>query len=156
MTKRNPSSILVQNRKAFHNYFIEERFEAGIVLYGSEVKSIRAGSSNLADAYAEEDSGEILLLNAYIATYEGANRFNHAPRRKRKLLLHRREIKKLIGKITTKGYTLIPLNLHLSEKNLIKVEIGLAKGKKQYDKRESEKQRDWQRQKNRALQEKND
>jgi SsrA-binding protein len=146
--KPEPSKkIIAQNRRARHEYFIEESLEVGIVLMGSEVKSVREGNVNIADSYADEQNGEVLLLQAYIAEYKGANQFNHIPKRPRKLLLHKNEIKKLFGKLKVKGYTLVPLSIYLNEKNIVKLEIGLAKGKKQYDKRASEKERDWNRDK---------
>lgn len=143
--------IIAQNRKARYEYFIEDSFEAGIVLKGSEVKSLRAGNANITDAYAHEDNGEVYLMGAYIAEYKGANQFNHVPKRPRKLLLHKNEIQKMFGKLKVKGYTLVPLSIYLNEKNMVKVEIGLAKGKKQYDKRATEKERDWQRNKDRII-----
>ncbi|MCE3232648.1 MAG: smpB [Rickettsiaceae bacterium] len=151
MSKPEPEKqIIAQNRKARYEYFIEEVLEAGIVLKGSEVKSLREGNANITDAYADEQDGEVLLLQSYIAEYKGANQFNHQPKRPRKLLLHRREIKKLFGKLKVKGYTLVPLSIYFNEKKIVKVELGLAKGKKQYDKREAEKERDWNRDKARG------
>ena len=124
------------NRKAYHDYRIEESIEAGIVLTGTEIKSIRAGQVNLRQAYARVEDGELWLLNAHIAPYEKGNRYNHVPTRPRKLLLHRAEINRLVGKATEKGFTLVPLKMYLKD-GIAKVEIGLAKGKKLYDKRES-------------------
>jgi SsrA-binding protein len=147
------NKIIAQNRKARHDYFIEDSFEAGIMLQGSEVKSIREGNVNLTDAFAEQRNGDVYMMGAYIAEYKGATHFNHHTRRPRKLLLHKSEIQKLFGKLKVKGYTLVPLSLYLNEKNLVKVELGLAKGKKQHDKREALKERDWQRQKDRAMKE---
>jgi SsrA-binding protein len=143
--------LIAQNRRARHEYFIEDSFEAGIVLMGSEVKSVREGNVSIADSYADENNGEVLLLNSYIAEYKGANQFNHIPKRPRKLLMHRREIKKLFGKLKVKGYTLVPLSIYLNEKNIVKIEMGLAKGKKQHDKRATEKERDWNRDKARIV-----
>jgi SsrA-binding protein len=143
--------VIAQNRKARHEYFIEDNFEAGIVLQGSEVKSIRAGHVNLIDAFAEQKNGEVYMMGAHIAEYKGATHFQHHPRRPRKLLLHRAEIQKLFGKLKVKGYTLVPLSIYINEKNLIKVELGLAKGKKQHDKRAAQKEKDWKRQKQRLL-----
>lgn len=145
--------IIAQNKKARHNYFIEESFEAGIVLLGSEVKSVRDGKVNISDAYTDDIKGEFYLINSHIAEYKGANRFNHKPLRPRKLLMHKKEIKKLFGKLKIKGYTLVPLALYFNNKNIIKVEMGLAKGKKQHDKRESIKERDIERDKRRELRE---
>ena len=136
---------IVDNKKAFHDYFIEERFEAGMVLEGWEVKSIRAGRVQLKEAYVIVRSGEVFLFGAHISPLPTASTHIHPdPVRTRKLLLNADEIKKLIGKVERAGYTLVPLNLHYI-KGRIKCEIGLAKGKKQHDKRESEKQRDTQR-----------
>ncbi len=136
---------IVDNKKAFHDYFIEERYEAGMVLEGWEVKSIRAGRVQLKEAYVIVRAGEIYLLGSHISPLPTASTHIHPdPVRTRKLLLNGEEIKKLIGKVERAGYTLVPLNLHYG-KGRIKCEIGLAKGKKQHDKRESEKQRDWQR-----------
>ena len=142
---------IIENRKAFHDYFIEERYEAGLALEGWEVKAIRAGRSQLKEAYVVVKNGEVYLLGAHISPLSSASTHVSAdPVRTRKLLLHGEEIKKLIGKVDRAGYTLIPLNLHFS-KGRIKLEIGLAKGKKQYDKRDAEKKRDWQREQQRLL-----
>jgi SsrA-binding protein len=136
---------IVDNKKAFHDYFIEERFEAGIVLEGWEVKSIRAGRVQLKEAYVIVRNGEVFLFGSHISPLSAAStHVNPDPVRTRKLLLNADEIKKLIGKVERAGYTLVPLNLHF-QKGRIKCEIGLAKGKKQHDKRDAEKQRDWQR-----------
>lgn len=153
-TKTLAPRIVAQNRKARHDYFIEETLEAGIVLQGSEVKSLREGKANIIDAHALEAGGEMLLLNAYIPEYKGANRFNHEPRRPRKLLLHRKQINKLIGKVKISGMTLVALSIYFNEHNKAKVELALVKGKKAYDKRESEKERDWEREKGRLLRDK--
>ncbi|HZW22608.1 SsrA-binding protein SmpB [Noviherbaspirillum sp.] len=136
---------IVDNKKAFHDYFIEERYEAGMVLQGWEVKAIRAGRVQLKEAYVIVRQGEVFLFGAHISALPTAStHVNPDPVRTRKLLLNAEEIKKLIGKVERAGYTLVPLNLHYT-KGRIKCEVGLAKGKKQHDKRESEKQRDWQR-----------
>lgn len=136
---------IVDHKKAFHDYFIEERYEAGMVLQGWEVKAIRAGRVQLKEAYVIVRQGEVFLFGAHISPLPTAStHVNPDPVRTRKLLLNAEEIKKLIGKVERAGYTLVPLNLHYT-KGRIKCEIGLAKGKKQHDKRESEKQRDWQR-----------
>ena len=131
----------ILNRKANHDYFIKSTIEAGIELKGTEIKSIRKGSANIADAYARIKNDEVLLTNMYIAKYEEGNRFNHDERRERKLLLHKKEIIKLRQEIETKRYTLIPLRLYF-KKNKAKIELALAQGKKLYDKRETIKQRD--------------
>ncbi|HYD60052.1 MAG TPA: SsrA-binding protein SmpB [Noviherbaspirillum sp.] len=136
---------IVDNKKAFHDYFIEERYEAGMVLHGWEVKAIRAGRVQLKEAYVIVRQGEVFLFGSHISPLPTAStHVNPDPVRTRKLLLNGEEIKKLIGKVERAGYTLVPLNLHYT-KGRIKCEVGLAKGKKQHDKRESEKQRDWQR-----------
>lgn len=138
---------IVDNKKAFHDYFIEERYEAGIVLQGWEAKSIRAGRVQLKEAYVIVRNGEVFLFGSHISPLPTAStHINPDPVRTRKLLLNADEIKKLIGKVERAGYTMVPINLHYM-KGRIKCEIGLAKGKKQHDKRETEKQRDWQREK---------
>ena len=142
---------IVDNKKAFHDYFIEERYEAGMVLSGWEVKSIRAGRANLKEAYVIVKNGEIFLFGAHISALTSASSHVHPEAlRTRKLLLHGEEIKRLIGKVERAGYTLVPINLHYL-RGRIKCEIGLAKGKKQHDKRAVEKERDWQRDKARLL-----
>ncbi|CEH32233.1 SsrA-binding protein [Aneurinibacillus migulanus] len=146
--------VLAQNKKARHDYFIEETYEAGIVLTGTEIKSIRRGRVNLKDGYAGIRNGEAWLYNVHISEYEQGNRYNHDPVRTRKLLLHRSEIYKLLGQTKMQGYSLVPLRLYLKG-GFCKVEIGLAKGKKNYDKRESIKQRDAQREMQRALRDRN-
>ena len=133
---------IANNRKARFNYTVEEEIEAGIMLLGSEVKSIRDGKINISDGYAAEQNGDILLLNVHISEYKGANKFNHAPLRPRKLLLHKKQIDKLLGKMHTKGLSLVPLSLYFNSKNIIKVNMGVCKGKKLYDKRASIKERD--------------
>ena len=132
------------NRKARHNYTITDTFEAGIVLTGTEIKSIRAGKVTLSDAYARVERGEAWLMNAHIAPFDQGNRYNHEPRRDRKLLLHRLEIDSLMGKAAAKGLTVVPLRLYISDRGRAKVELGLAHGKKKADKRQAERDRDWQ------------
>jgi SsrA-binding protein len=132
--------IVTVNRRARHDYFIEESFEAGIVLVGSEVKSLRDGRANLTDSYARINNGEVVLINAHISHYPAASMLNHEPTRTRKLLMHKREIDRLTGKVKERGLTLIPLKLYFKE-GRAKVELGLARGKKTYDKRESIKER---------------
>ena len=149
--KKTFSAPRIDNRAARHHYTIEDDLEAGIVLQGTEVKSLREGKANIKDAHAAEKQGEIWLFNAYIAEYSAGNRMNHESRRPRKLLLHKREVNKLLGLVAQKGKTLVPLALYFNEKGRIKVKLGIAQGKKKHDKRESEKQRDWQRQKERLL-----
>ena len=141
------------NRKARHEYSIEDVFEAGLVLQGTEVKSLRNGNANIRDAYAYERGEEIWLNNSYIAEYKQGNRFNHAPTRERKLLLKSKEIRKLIGALKTKGTTLIPLELFFNERGIAKLSIGLATGKKKHEKREAIKERDWKREQSRILKE---
>ena len=143
--------VVAQNRKARFNYIIEEEVEAGIILLGSEVKSIRAGKININESYADEKNGSIYLFNSNISTYEGANQFNHSPTRPRELLLHKKQINKLLGKIQIKGVTLVPLCLYFNRRGIIKVKIGIAKGKKLYDKRASIKERDEKRQRARDI-----
>lgn len=152
MAGRHDDKVLAQNRKAFHDFFIEETFEAGIVLTGTEIKSIRRGKANLRDAYARIEGREVFLHNLHISPYEQGNRFNHDPLRTRKLLLHRAEISKLIGASREKGYTLVPTKMYLRN-GFCKVELGLAKGKKQHDKREAMKKRDADREIAKALRE---
>ncbi|MCE2927711.1 MAG: SsrA-binding protein SmpB [Rickettsiales bacterium] len=154
--KADSSSITVaNNRKAFANYAIEEEFEAGLVLTGTEVKSLRAGKANIADAYAGPKGEELWLFNATIAPYAGGNRFNHEERRPRKLLMHKRQINKLIGRLKVKGVTLVPLALYFNSRGMAKIKLGLGTGKKEYEKRDTIKQRDWQRDKARIMREKN-
>lgn len=150
---KSPAGIKIaaQNRKARHDYFIEDKLEAGIALLGTEVKSLRAGGCQLTDAYADVEKGELWLLNAHIPEYAGGNRFNHAPKRPRKLLVHKRELSKLIGAVEREGRTLVPLAIYFNQQGRAKVELGLAKGKKKFDKRESEKARDWSRERARLL-----
>ena len=143
--------LVAQNRRAFHDYFVEERFEAGLVLSGTEVKSLREGRATISEAHAGEMGGELWLFNAYIPEFHGGNRFNHETRRPRKLLLRRREVSRLFGAVRREGMTLVPLSLFFTPRGWAKVELGLAKGKKKADKRESIKQRDWKRDKARLL-----
>ena len=133
--------IEIKNKKAFFDYFIEDKYEAGIVLTGTEIKSIRKGSANLKDSYARIKNGEVFLTNMFISTYEEGNRFNHDERRERKLLLNKKEIYKIRDKIEKEGYSLIPVRLYLKN-GRAKLEIGIAKGKKNYDKRQSLKEKD--------------
>ena len=146
--------LVARNRKARHNYFIEDRLEAGLVLSGTEVKSLRQGRASIVEAYASDEAGELFLFNANIPAYAAANRFNHEPKRPRKLLVRKRQLDRLIAQIRREGYTLVPLSLYFTERGKAKVELGLAKGKRKADKRESEKQRDWKRDKARLLREK--
>lgn len=144
--------VVTQNKKARHDYHIEDRYEAGIVLSGTEIKSIRAGRVNLKDSFARIQNGEVYLMNMHISPYEQGNRYNHDPTRSRKLLLHRREIDKLVGLTKEKGYALIPLRIYLKN-GFAKVELAVAKGKKLHDKRQALKEKDAQRQIERAFRE---
>ncbi|MFQ8429849.1 SsrA-binding protein SmpB [Amaricoccus sp. W119] len=145
--------IVAENRKARHNYFIEDDLETGIVLEGSEVKSLRTGKANIAESYASVEDGELWLINGYIPAYDRARAFGHEERRRRKLLVTRRELSKLWQGIGREGMTLVPLALYFNEKGYAKLKLGIAKGKKMADKRETEKKRDWNRQKARLLRE---
>lgn len=147
-------SPTIQNRRARYDYSIEDEIEAGIVLQGTEVKSLRKGEANLNDAYAGEYGEEMWLYNSYIAEYEGGNRFNHETRRPRKLLLSKKEIKKLMGRVKAKGVTLVPLAIYFNSRGFAKVKLGLATGKKQHEKRDSIKDREWERQKSRLTKDK--
>ena len=133
--KKQTSRVIAQNKKAYHEYFVEEKYEAGISLFGTEVKSIRAGAVNLKDSYCSFKNGELYVLGMHISPYEKGNIFNREPLRERKLLMHRRELNKLFGVVSQKGLTLVPLSLYFSGKN-VKVEVGLCRGKKLYDKRD--------------------
>ena len=140
-----------QNRRARHDYLIEDTLEAGLVLQGSEVKVLRTGQASINEAYADAQAGELFLVNANIPEYKAANRFSHEPRRPRKLLLHRKEVNKLLGAIRREGVTIVPLSIYFNERGRAKVELGLAKGKKMADKRQAEKDRSWQRDKARIM-----
>ena len=146
--------VAAANRRARFNYEIGQTLEAGIALTGTEVKSLREGRSNIADSYAGERGGELWLYNAYIPEYLQANRFNHETRRPRKLLLHKREIGKLIGAVQREGMTLVALKIYFNDRGRAKVELGVARGKKLHDKRDTEKKRDWDREKGRLLRDK--
>ncbi len=146
-------TIIADNRKARFNYEIGEVLEAGIALSGTEVKSLRQSKANIAESYVSPEAGEIWLINAYIPEYQKASRFNHQPRRPRKLLLHKREIARLIVAAQQQGMTIVPLKLYFNDRGVAKVEIALARGKKIHDKRETEKKRDWQREKARLMRE---
>ncbi|MEN8236867.1 MAG: SsrA-binding protein SmpB [Pseudomonadota bacterium] len=153
MAKKKPSgkNVVCLNRRARHDYHIEESLEAGLVLFGSEVKSLRSGRASIVESYATEQEGEIFLLNANIPAYTYSHMRNHDPTRPRKLLLKKREVRRLIGAITRKGMTLVPLSIYFNDKGKAKLELGIAKGKRKYEKRETEKARDWQRQKQRLM-----
>ena len=150
--KEKPNyKIVSDNRRARFDYEIGEVFEAGMMLTGTEVKSLRTGKANIAESYADARRGEVWLVNANITEYVQAGRFNHPQKRPRKLLLHKRQINKLIGAVEREGMTLVPLKLYFNDKGRAKVELALAKGKKLHDKRETEKKRDWAREKGRLM-----
>jgi SsrA-binding protein len=149
--KDDNNKVIAENRKARFAYAIGETLEVGIMLVGSEVKSLRGGQSTIAESYAHAKDGELWLVNSYIPEYTQASRFNHEPKRTRKLLVHKREANKLAAAIQREGMTLVPLKMYFNQKGKAKVLLGLAKGKKMHDKRETEKQRDWQRDKARLM-----
>ena len=149
--KDDAQKIVADNRKARHLYFIESTLEAGIALTGSEVKSLRTGKANIAESYAHAKDGEIFLVNSYIPEYTMANRFNHEPRRVRKLLVRKSEVRKLAAAVQREGMTLVPLKLYFNPRGIAKIELGIAKGKKLHDKRQTEKARDWARDKARLM-----
>lgn len=153
--KKDSSTTVAVNRKARHGYSIEEEVEAGIVLVGTEVKSLRGGRASINEAYAAERNGELWLINAMISEYDGGNRFNHDPRRPRKLLLNKKQMKKFLGRIKVKGVTLVPLRLYFNSRGFAKVMLGVAVGRKEYEKRDVIKKRDWQRDKDRIMRAKN-
>jgi SsrA-binding protein len=146
-----PIKVVAENRRARHNYFVEDELEAGIVLEGSEVKSLRTGKANIAESYATVEGGELWLINGYIPAYTQARAFSHDERRRRKLLVNKRELAKLWQGIGREGMTLVPLRLYFNDKGRAKLQLGIAKGKKQADKRETAKKRDWAREKARVL-----
>jgi SsrA-binding protein len=147
-------NAVARNRKAHHDYQIEETFEAGIALSGTEVKSLRQGRATIPEAFAGDKEGELYLFNAHVPEYLAGSRFNHEPRRPRKLLLHKREIRKLIAAIRRDGMTLVPLAVYFNKRGMAKVELALARGKHRYDKRATVKARDWKRQKARLMRDK--
>jgi SsrA-binding protein len=149
--KERPHKVVADNRRARFNYEIGETVEAGIALTGSEVKSLRQGRATIAESYADTRGGEVWLVNANIPEYVQAGRFNHAPKRPRKLLLHRRQIDKLAGGVERDGMTIVPLKMYFNDKGRAKIELALARGKKLHDKRETEKKRSWEREKGRLL-----
>ena len=155
MVEKNSIKIISQNKKAYHDYFVEEKYEAGIELFGTEVKSIRAGKVNVKEAYCDIKDGEVFVVGMHISPYEQGNVFNKDPLRPKKLLLHKREILKLFGLVSQKGYTLIPLQVYLSNSR-VKVEIGLCRGKKLYDKRDDMARNDAKRDMERAFKSYND
>jgi SsrA-binding protein len=152
--QKSPNRVVADNRKARFHYEILDTLEAGIALTGTEVKSLRGGKATIGEAYAGPSGEEMFLFNAYIPEYLQANRFNHETRRPRRLLLHKRQINKLIGATQREGFTVIPLKIYFNERGRAKVELGLGRGKKLHDKRETEKKRDWDREKARLMREK--
>lgn len=150
-SERTVKKIVAENRKARYNFEIMDTYEAGLVLTGTEVKSLREGKANIAESYASDEGNEIWLINSYLPEYLQANRFNHETRRRRKLLLSAREINRMRVAINREGMTLVPLKIYFNDKGRAKLELALAKGKKLHDKRETEKERDWNRQKGRLL-----
>lgn len=149
--KKSDHRSIAENRRARFDFEIMETFEAGIMLRGTEVKSLRTGKASIADSYASSEGGEIFLINGYIPEYTEAGRFNHETRRPRKLLLHAKEIRKLIGSIQRDGLTLVPLKMYFNDRGIAKLQIALARGKKVHDKRQTQKERDWNRQKLRVM-----
>ena len=148
---RSGDKYAAQNRRARHDFLIEDTLEAGLVLQGSEVKVLRTGQASIAEAYADAQAGELFLVNANIPEYSAAKHFSHQPRRPRKLLVHRKEMNKLLGAIKREGVTIVPLSIYFNERGRAKVELGLAHGKKKADRRQAEKNRDWQRNKARIM-----
>lgn len=149
--KQSGNNVVAENRRARYNFAIEDVLEAGLVLEGTEVKALREGKANIAESYASSENGGIWLINAHIPEYGHGNRNNHEPRRPRKLLLHEREIVRLSAAVDRQGMTLVPLKIYFNEKGRAKIEIGIAKGKKLHDKRDTEKDRDWKRQQQRLM-----
>jgi SsrA-binding protein len=152
---RAADRYVAQNRRARHDYLIEDTLEAGVVLRGTEVKVLRQGKASIGEAYADESEGELFLVNANIPEYSASAHFNHQPRRARKLLLHRKQMNRLLGAIRREGITVVPLSIYFNERGHAKVELGLARGKRKADKRQAEKQRDWQRNRARILRDRN-
>ena len=152
-SKGRSDGLVAQNRRARFDYSVEDTLETGLILTGSEVKSLRNGKANIAESYATIEEGELWLINSDIPTYEGANRFNHAPRRKRKLLVSKRERNRLAQAVDRAGRTIVPLKLYFNDRGFAKLLIGVATGKKSHDKRETSAKRDWQRQKARVMKE---
>ncbi|HZS82687.1 MAG TPA: SsrA-binding protein SmpB [Stellaceae bacterium] len=152
MVRREADRYVAQNRRARHDYLIQDTLEAGLVLRGTEVKMLRQGQASIAESYAAERAGELFLVNAHIPEYKSA-RINHEPGRPRKLLVHRKELGKLLGAIRREGMTIVPLGIYFNARGLAKCELGLAKGKRKADKRQAEKARDWQRDKARIMRE---
>ncbi len=153
--KKSDENIAARNRKARHNFFIESNIEAGIMLEGTEIKSIRNGRASIEESYASEEGGELFLVNAYIPEYQAGGRDQHETRRPRKLLLHKKELIKITNAVNREGMTVIPLSLYFNKRGMIKVDLGMAKGKRQHDKRQTDKDRDWKRDQGRIMRNKN-
>ncbi|MBT3914917.1 MAG: SsrA-binding protein SmpB [Rhodospirillaceae bacterium] len=153
--KKSSENIAARNRKARHDYFIEDNYEAGIALQGTEIKSIRSGRASIEESYASEEGGELYLINAYIPEYQAGGRDQHETRRPRKLLLHKKELAKMFNAVNREGMTIIPLSLYFNKRGMLKVDLGMAKGKRQYDKRQTDKARDWKRDQARIMRGKN-
>ncbi len=153
MVKSNwvSTGTVAQNRKARHDYFIEEELEGGLILHGTEVKALRLGQGNIQESYAANEDGAIYLINSYIAEYNHSKHFGHSPRRKRQILLHKRQIIKLSSEMARKGLTLIPLSIYFNSRGIAKIKLGLAKGKTKGDRRQTIKDRDWKREQSRLL-----
>ena len=154
MSADAPKKVIAENRRARFDYFLEDYIEAGIQLLGTEIKALRDGRANIAESYVSPEGRDLVLINADIPPYKQANRFNHEPRRPRRLLLHRKQIDRMIGAVQRDGQTIIPVRLYLNEAGKAKIEIAMAKGKKLHDKREASAERDWQRDKARLLRDK--
>jgi SsrA-binding protein len=148
------TKLIAENRRARFDYFLDERLEAGLSLTGTEVKALREGRANIAESYVGVEGRELVLINAHIPEYGPANRFNHEPRRQRKLLMHRRQLDRLIGSVQREGRTLAPTRLYFNDRGIVKLEVALARGKKAHDKRAAESERDWKREQGRLLREK--
>ncbi len=151
MTETATRKLIAENRRARYDYFLDDALEAGLALTGTEVKSLREGKANIAESYVSVDGNELTLVNAHIPEYGKANRFNHEPRRPRKLLMHRKQIDKMMGAVQRDGRTLIPTKLYFNEKGRVKLEVAMAKGKKIHDKRATEADRDWKREQGRLM-----
>ena len=147
------SKLIAENRRARFDYFLDEKLEAGLALTGTEVKALREGKANIAESYVGVEGRELALINAHIPEYGPANRFNHEPRRQRRLLLHRKEIDKLIGAAQREGRTLVPTRLYFNDRGMVKLQVALARGKKAHDKRAAESERDWKREQGRLMRE---
>ena len=148
---KSSSNVAARNRKARHNYFIESTLEAGLVLFGTEVKSLRNGRSSIEESYATEQEGELYLVNSYIPSYDAGADLQHEPRRRRKILLHKKEMNRLVDNVSREGMAIVPLSLYFNSRGIAKVELGLAKGKRKYEKRASLKEREWKLTQNRLL-----